>query len=68
VEGRRIVPHEVVAPGNGGNKEDSYNFGLSPKHGSPNFDVSTDAVFDGGTLGSENSAKLNIRNSEVTAI
>jgi hypothetical protein len=52
VYGRKIVPHEVIIPENGGNKEDSYNFGRSPKHGSPNFDVSTDGVFDGGILGS----------------
>lgn len=52
-EGQRTVPHEVKAPVNGKSKEDWCNFEQSPKRGSPNFDVSADAVSDGDILDSE---------------
>lgn len=52
-EGQRTVPHEVTAPMNGKSMEDWCNFEQSPKHGSPNFDVSADAVSDGDILDSE---------------
>jgi len=52
VEGSRNVPHEATAPVSGGSMEDWCNFGQSPTHESPNFDVSADAVFDAGTLDS----------------
>jgi len=38
---------------NGKSTEDWCNFEQSPKRGSPNFDVSADAVSDGDILDSE---------------
>lgn len=47
--------------------EDWYNFEQSPKRGSPNCDVSADAVSDEDILDSE-SVQINVKYSAVTVI
>jgi hypothetical protein len=66
-EGQRTVPHEVTVPMNEKSMEDWCNFEQSPKRGSPNSDVSVDAVSDGDILDSE-SVQINVKYSAVTVI